>query len=91
MYFDFRKIEEKHHVYLSMQYINDILVEVGKDYEKAIILVQADKDENDSEINDLRTHTVSLLHKLPSALNDQIKSLVEMQEELRKVYDKFKS
>lgn len=31
LYFDFRKIEEKHHVSFSMQYFNDVLVEVGKD------------------------------------------------------------
>lgn len=89
LYFDFKKIEEKYATFASMQYINDALTEIGKYDEEAKQLRLNGKDDSSNEIIELKRESINLLHELSKALEDQIKSIVAIQEELRTQFNKY--
>jgi len=89
LYFDFRKIEEKHNIYASMQFVNAVLVQIGEYGEQAEQLRLNEKDDNSNDIQKLKDNSICLFHELSKALKNQIESIVAIQEELRKQYNKY--
>lgn len=89
LYFDFRKIEEKHNVYSSMNFINETLAKIGEYGERAKQLRLNGKDDDSNDILELKSKSFSLFNELSKAFQDQIESIAAIQEELRKQYNKY--
>lgn len=89
LYFDFRKIEEKYQIFASAQFINYTMVKIGEYDEQAQQLRLNGKDDNSNDILELKSKSIHLFPELSKALKDQIKSIVAIQEELRKQYNKY--
>jgi len=89
LYFDFRKIEEKHNIYTSMQFVNAALAKIGEYDEQAKQLRLNGEYDDSKDIIELKDKSTRLFHELSKALKEQIKSIAAIQEELRNQYNKY--
>ncbi len=86
LYYNFSDIENKHHVVDSAQYMNYALTEISKYYQQASDLKLNGATDDSDEIRKLQIKAISLFRELSKALDDQISSIVEIQNKLRDDY-----
>lgn len=89
LYYNFSDIENKHHVTKSVQYMNYALTEISKyDQQARDLRLNGVADDSD-EIKELQLKAISLFRELSKALDDQISSIVEIQNKLRDDYKSY--
>lgn len=89
LYYDFSDIEEKNGVVKSSQYINYALTEISKhDQQVRDLKFEGATDDSDG-IKALQIKAIFLFKELSKALDNQISSIVEIQNKLRNDYKSY--
>lgn len=89
LYYDFSDIEKNFGARESMELISNSITRIGELVQEYHSLKALGKDDNCSEIQKLRTETLSLLKWMPQAIDKQISHIIEIQNKLRQEYKDY--